>query len=76
MPMAWQNFITSDAPIRRGKPLLIGTRLTVSDVLDLLASGMTEEEILRDFPVLSHEHIRAVLAFAAERDRRLMAPAV
>jgi uncharacterized protein (DUF433 family) len=75
MSMAWQNFITSDPSIRSGKPLLIGTRLTVSDVLDLLASGMTEEEILLDFPVLSHEHIRAVLAFAAERDRRLRAPA-
>ena len=55
--------------------MLIGTRLTVSDVLEYLASGMTEDEVLRDFPVLSQEHIRAVLAFAAERERRLVAPA-
>lgn len=55
--------------------MLIGTRLTVSDVLDFLASGMTEDEILQDFPMLSREHFKAVLAFAAERDRRLRAPA-
>jgi len=73
--MAWQDFITTDATIRSGKPLLIGTRLTVSDVLEYLASGMTEDEILRDFPALSREHIKAVLAFAAERERRLVAPA-
>ena len=73
--MAWQDFITTDPTIRSGKPLLIGTRLTVSDVLEYLASGMTEDEVLRDFPVLSQEHIRAVLAFAAERERRLVAPA-
>jgi uncharacterized protein (DUF433 family) len=50
-----------------------GLRITVYDVLDYLASGMSQEEILRDFPDLTPEDIRACLAFAAERERRLMA---
>lgn len=48
-------------------------RITVYDVLEYLASGMSEEEILRDFPDLTHEDIRACLAFAADRERRLLA---
>jgi uncharacterized protein (DUF433 family) len=46
-------------------------RITVSDVLEYLASGMTEDEILRDFPSLEREDIKAVLAFAADRERKL-----
>lgn len=69
--MNWQDFITTDPGVRSGKPCITGTRITVSDVLDYLASGMTEEQIVADFPALKPEHIRAALAFAAERERRL-----
>lgn len=55
-----------------GKPSIRGMRITVYDVLDYLASGMTEEEILRDFPYLTADDIRACLAFAADRERRLI----
>jgi len=58
---------------RGGKPTIRGLRITVYDVLDYLASGMSEEEILRDFPELTAEDIRACLAFAADRERRLVA---
>lgn len=69
--MRWQDLITITPEIRSGKPCVVGTRITVSDVLEYLASGMTEPEILADFPSLKSEHVRAVLAFAAERERRL-----
>ena len=63
--------------VRSGKPCVKGTRITVSDVLEYLASGMDEQAILADFPELRREHIQAVLGFAAERERRLSAlPAV
>ena len=58
---------------RSGKPCIRGLRITVSDVLDYLASGMSEEDVLRDFPDLTTEDIRARLAFAADRERRLVA---
>jgi uncharacterized protein (DUF433 family) len=54
-----------------GKPCIRGLRITVDDVLDYLASGMSEAEILADFPDLTQEDIRACLAFAADRERRL-----
>ncbi|MGH8549801.1 MAG: DUF433 domain-containing protein [Methylococcales bacterium] len=63
--------ITLNPEIRSGKPIICGTRITVSDILEYLAGGMTEDEILADFPDLAREDIRAVLAFAAERERRL-----
>lgn len=63
--------ITLEPGKRGGKPCVRGLRITVQDVLDYLASGMTEEEILTDFPDLTGEDIRACLAFAAERERRL-----
>jgi len=56
---------------RGGKPNIRGTRMTVTDVLEYLASGMTEEEILADFPDLTSEDIKACLAFAADRERKL-----
>ena len=56
---------------RGGKPCLRGMRITVYDVLDYLAGGMSEDEILADFPDLEREDIRAALAFAADRERRL-----
>jgi uncharacterized protein (DUF433 family) len=64
--------ITVEPGKRSGKPCIRGLRITVSDVLEYLASGMTEAEILADFPELALEDIRACLAFAAERERRLL----
>jgi uncharacterized protein (DUF433 family) len=66
------NRITVEPGKRSGKPCICGLRITVSDVLEYLASGMTEAEILADFPELAIEDIRACLAFAAERERRLL----
>jgi uncharacterized protein (DUF433 family) len=67
--MDWLDHITTNPVIRGGKPCLAGTRITVSDVLEYLAGGMREAQIVTDFPELTPEHIRAVLAFAAERER-------
>jgi len=61
--------------VRSGKPCFVGTRITVYDVLEYLASGMSTDEIVSDFPELSGEHVRAALAFAANRERRLASPA-
>ncbi|HEV7589520.1 MAG TPA: DUF433 domain-containing protein [Longimicrobium sp.] len=65
--------ITIDPEIRSGKPVIRGTRITVVDILEYLAGGMTQEEILDGFPDLAADDIRAVLAFAAQRERRLFA---
>lgn len=65
--------ITINPGIRSGKPTIRGTRITVSDILEYLAGGMTSEEILADFPDITIEDIRAVLAFAAQREHRLFA---
>jgi uncharacterized protein (DUF433 family) len=67
--------ITIDPARRSGKPCIRDTRITVYDILDYLASGMSEEEILKDFPELDVEDIRASLAFAAARERRLFGAA-
>ncbi|MCY4521692.1 MAG: DUF433 domain-containing protein [Caldilineaceae bacterium] len=64
--------ITLEPGKRGGKPCIRGLRITVYDILEYLASGMTEAEILADFPDLEREDIRAVLTFAAERERRLV----
>jgi uncharacterized protein (DUF433 family) len=71
--MDYQHLITIEPGKRSGKPCIRGLRITVYDVLEYLASGMSEDEILRDFPDLTREDIRACLAFAADRERRLMA---
>ena len=71
--MDYQHLITIEPGKRSGKPCVRGLRITVSDVLDYLASGMSEDEVLHDFPDLTREDIRACLAFAADRERRLMA---
>ena len=63
--------ITIDPAKRGGKPCVRGLRITVYDVLEYLASGMTEQEILQDLPDLEPDDIRACLAFAADRERRL-----
>ncbi len=64
--------ITVEAGKRGGQPCIRGLRITVYDILECLASGMTEDEILSDFPDLTPEDIRACLAFAADLDGRLM----
>lgn len=64
--------ISVDPAVRFGKPCVRGTRLTVGDVLGYLAAGMTEAEVLADFPQLTRDDVRACYAFAAERERRLM----
>lgn len=64
----FRDYIVLDPNIRFGKPCIVGTRISVSDILGWLASDMSYEEILEDFPQLKREHIRAALAFAAERN--------
>ena len=70
--MDYKDRITIEPGKRGGKPCIRGLRITVYDVLDYLASGMSEEEILKDFPDLNSEDIRACLAFAADRERKLV----
>ena len=69
--MDYRDYITIEPDKRGGKPCIRGMRITVYDVLDYLASAMTEAEILADFPDLTHEDIRACLAFAADREHKL-----
>jgi uncharacterized protein (DUF433 family) len=69
--MEYSQIITIEPGKRRGKPSIRGLRITVSDVLEYLASGMTNAQILSDFPYLTEEDIRACLAFAADRERKL-----
>ncbi len=64
--------ITIEPGKRGGKPCIRGLRITVYDVLDYLAAGMSQAEILEDFPDLTSDDIRACLAFAADRERRLL----
>ena len=71
MSTHWQDRITVTPGIRSGKPCIKGTRIAVYDVLEYLAGGMTELQILADFPDLKAEDVRACLAFAAARERRL-----
>jgi len=70
--MDYRQRITIDPGKRGGKPCIRGLRITVYDVLEYLASGMSEAEILHDFPDLTQEDIRACLAFAADRERKLV----
>ena len=65
------SLITCTPGVRSGKACVADTRITVSDVLEYLASGMSQEEILADFPDLRPEHIQAVLRYAADREKRL-----
>ncbi len=69
--MGWEERITVNPAVRSGKPCIKGTRIAVYDVLEYLAGGMTEDQILSDFPDLNRDDIRASLAFAAARERRL-----
>ncbi len=63
--MDYRKIITIEPDKRSGKPCIRGTRMTVTDVLEYLAGGMTHDELLREFPDLTEEDIRACLAFAA-----------
>jgi uncharacterized protein (DUF433 family) len=62
--------ISIDPNVRFGKPCVRGTRITVGDILGYLAGGMSEAELLADFPQLTQDDIRACLTYAAERERR------
>ena len=70
--MDYRELITIEPGKRGGKPCIRGLRITVYDVLEYLAAGMSEDAILSDFPDLTREDIRACLAFAADRERRLL----
>jgi len=70
--MNYSDLITIEPGKRGGEPCIRGLRITVYDVLEYLAGGMSEAEILADFPDLAVEDIRACLAFAADRERRLL----
>ncbi len=69
--MDYSAFISIDPTIRFGKPCITGSRITVSDVLGWLASGMSFDDILEDFPELNLDQIKACLAFAADREQKL-----
>ncbi|MGI9014286.1 MAG: DUF433 domain-containing protein [Phycisphaerales bacterium] len=69
--MDWRERITIEPDKRSGKPCIRGLRITVQDVLEYLAGGMSVEEVLHDFPYLEDDDIRACLAFAADRERQL-----
>ncbi len=71
--MEYKNIITIEPGKRGGKPSIRGMRITVYDVLEYLASGMSEQEILKDFPYLTKEDILASLSFAAARERLMVA---
>ena len=70
--MDYRSIITIQPGKRSGKPCIRGLRITVYDVLGMLAAGMSHTEILADFPYLTEEDIRACLAYAADSDRRLL----
>ena len=72
MSVPYQSIITIDPGKRSGKPCIRGMRITVYEVLSYLASGMTHEEILADFPYLTEDDILACLSFAAERERQML----
>jgi uncharacterized protein (DUF433 family) len=71
--MDYQNIITIEPGKRSGKPCIRGLRITVYDILEYLAGGMTEVEILEDFSELTLEDIKACLAFAADREKMTIA---
>ena len=74
--MDYSKIITLEPGKRNGKPCIRGLRITVQDILEYLAGGMTEAQILQDFSELTPQDIKACLAFAADRERKLfVAPA-
>lgn len=73
--MSLSSLIDMRPGVRSGKPCFVGTRIAVYDVLDYLASGMSAQDIVDDFPELADRHVAAALEFAAMRERRLVTPA-
>lgn len=73
--MSLLDRISIDPAIRSGKPCIRGTRITVYDILEYLAGGMSEDQVLGDFPALTREDVRAALEFAADRERKLASSA-
>ena len=71
--MSYKDIITIEPGKRGGKPCIRGLRVTVYDVLEYLASGMSQDQILKEFPYLTSEDIRACLEYAADRERHLLA---
>lgn len=67
----YKKYISIDPNLRFGKPHILGTRISVYDVLSWFANGMTKEEIIHDFPELTNEHIQACLAYAADREHKI-----
>ncbi len=74
--MNYRNYITIEPNKRSGKPCVCGLRITVYEVLEYLASEMTEAEILDDFPDLTREDLKACIAYASDRERRFMTTSV
>jgi uncharacterized protein (DUF433 family) len=73
--MTWQGIITLEPGKRGGRPCVRNMRITVADVLDWLATGMTHAEILSDYPELTEQDIRACLSYAADRERGVLTAA-
>ena len=71
-PMPYQDVITIESGKRGGRPCVRGMRIAVADVLGWLAAGMSEQDILKDYPELTETDIRACLAYAADRERRVV----
>lgn len=72
MITAYERIITQEPGKRGGRPCIRGMRIAVADILDLLAAGMSHAEIIADFPELTEDDIRAALAYAADRERRIV----
>ena len=70
--MSYKDIITVEPGKRGGKPCIRGMRITVYDVLELLASGMTQQQVLEDFPYLDEHDILACLSYAADREKSMM----
>ena len=75
MVIDWHRYITVDPSMHDGRPTVRGMRLSVEDVLDYLASGMSIDDVRRDFPELTQEDVRACLAYASEQVRARRASA-
>jgi uncharacterized protein (DUF433 family) len=75
MTTAYEHIITREPGKRGGRPCIRGMRITVADILGWLAAGMSHEDIIGDFPELTEEDIRAALAYAADRERRVVTAA-
>ena len=69
-----EDYIDTQPGVRRGKPCFKGTRIAVYDVLEYLAGGMTEAQLVSDFPALTPQHVRAARAFAAASNRKSLPP--